>query len=257
MGYQQTYNLYATTSDLWQMTLPPDTLFCDGGTQSGQWNEPVKMGTSTGLITFDDASNPKDDFVGVIKCVTGGELNVDGVINAGPPPTFSISLDNGVTFSPPLSPRSQLSKTYADGTNIINFRDGGFRLLLVNGTAPSYVANDTWQFTTSASPDLIRALRRASRFVENYLQDTYQLPYTSWDDDLRGVVCDFACWYLIKRRGLHQKQDMEAYEPTESMKWLENVGKGNIQPAILEKNAAYYYPEIVQTRPPYLTFWRY
>jgi hypothetical protein len=256
MSYVADFNLYANCSDLWQMALPPDTLFCDGGIEPGQWSGITKVGLSSGTVAIDLASNPRDDFSVVLKCISGGELNVDGVVNPGAVPTFAISLNNGITYSPVLTPQGQVSKTTANGTSILNYQLGGFRLLLNNGTAPSFIATNTWSFTTSASPDCIRALSRSSRFVENYLQDTYQLPYTSWGDDLRGVVCEMARWYLIRRRGLHQNQDMVAYKPDEAMHWLTEVAKGNIQPAIIEKNGAYLFPDVVHARCKYEMDWR-
>lgn len=257
MGYVQTSNLYASTSNLWQMALPPDTLFCDGSLLPGIWTTPVLTGTSTGSVKIDPASNPHDDLVCILKCISSGELNQDGVINPGNPPVFQLSLDSGVTFSFPLYPQSFVSKDVANGTNLLSYVFSGIRFFLLNGNAPvSFVANDTWNFTTSASPDIISALSRASRFVENYLQDTYQLPYTAWGDDLRGVVCEMARWYLIKRRGLHQRQDMQAYAPVEAMDWLKNVAEGNIQPAIIEKNGTYLFPSVVCARRRYEMDWR-
>ena len=91
-------------SDMWQLALPPDTLFQDQGIEPGTWTSPVKLnryGQHGGRLE----SNPRSNFSVLVRCVSGGELNVYGLINPGPVPRFVISLDAGVTFSPVLTPK--------------------------------------------------------------------------------------------------------------------------------------------------------
>lgn len=76
--------VYATPLDMWQMALPPDTLFQDQGIEPGTWTSPVKTGTGTGSMAVALESNPRSDFSVLVRCVSGGELNVYGLINPGP-----------------------------------------------------------------------------------------------------------------------------------------------------------------------------
>lgn len=258
--YMQAYKLYASASDLWRFGLPANTLFCDPAIESGGWSLPIKTsGIGQGIFSVDESSVPLDDFSVVVKCVASGDLNVDGFINPGPAPKFIISLDGGNKFSAPIDPKTPIGLLTPADTNIIDYPKGGFRLLLQNNKSyPSFVAmGDVWEFDTYVSPDIVQYLSSASRLVENYLQDTYQLPYTSWGDDLRRVVCRLAAWYFIQRRGLHQGQDIKNFEPKEEMAWLKAVSKGDIQPAIIEKNASKTFGSVLKARPSMQTGWVY
>lgn len=257
--YMQAYNLYASATDLWRFALPQETLFCDPNIESGGWSSVIGTNVGQGILMVDETSVPTDDQQVVVKCVASGNVNVDGFINPGVSPKFRISLDNGVTYGATIEAKTPIGLLTPQETAIIDYPKGGFRLLLKNAqTYPSFVAEaDVWAFQTYVSPDIVRYLSSASRFVENYLQDTYQLPYTSWGDDLRRVVCRIAAWYLIQRRGQNQGQDLKNFEPVAEMEWLEKVSKGLIQPSIIEKNSSKTFADIAVTRPPYKTYWRF
>lgn len=77
--------VYATPSNMWEMALPPDTLFNDQGIEAGAWSDPVFTGVGTGFLDVSLNSNPRSEFSVIVKCVKAGELNVYGFINPGSP----------------------------------------------------------------------------------------------------------------------------------------------------------------------------
>lgn len=258
--------VYATPFDMWQMALPPDTLFQDQSIEPGTWTDPVKTGTGSGLMSIFPASNPRSDFSVVVRCISMGEVNVYGVINPGNPPRFLFSLDHGVTFShdyEPVSVGSLGNGNYAYGDlayGSIAYQKAGFTVRFLNGnTPPSFSVGDEWEFSTQASPDIVRSLNTASRFMDGYLSNTYGLPLTSWDDDIRYICCQLARWFLISRRGLDKGQDMEIYNPKDAFAWLTRVGKGDFQARVKEKGNGFLFSQFVRVRYPFSTkeVWRF
>lgn len=240
--------IFATPADMWQLATPPDSLFQDQSLAPGSWSAITHVGTGTGAMTLRNESSPLFNFSVVVKCILGGELNVYGVVNPGPVPEFVISLDGGVTFSPPYTPNDN---------GIIPFIRGGFTLQFENAASPSFVVNDTYSFTTTPSPDVLAHLEVASNRVESIIRNTYQPPYVSWGKDVRLAVCELARWYLLKKRGIDKGQDFEVYEPKETFQWMDDVGKGYIQPEIIQANPEKLYPQIMVLRPAFRTSWRF
>lgn len=241
--------IYATVQDLWQLALPPDTLFQDGSIRPGMWSTVAKTGTGSGSLILGNDSNPIGPFNVIVDCVLGGELNVYGIVNPSQVPQFIISLDNGVTFSPSVMPNDN---------GAIKSIFGGFTLQFKNGvTAPSFVIGDRYTFVTNVSPDLQRFLSFASRYVDSYLKSTYQPPYAEFGDDIVGVVCKIARWEMLKKRGMDKTQDFVIYEPKDEMQWLKDIAAGRVTPSIIEKNGQKLYPNIMVLRQPFKTVWRY
>lgn len=240
--------VFATAADMWQLATPPDSLFQDQSLAPGTWSTILKIGAGTGTMTLLKESSPLFEFSVMVKCVVAGELVVYGVVNPGVVPQFVISLDGGATYSPPYLPND-------NGT--VKFIRGGFTLQFLNNTAPSFLVGDMFAFTTTASPDVVRFLSAASAQVESVIRNTYQPPYASWGDDVRLRVCELARWYLLKKRGIDKDQDFEVYKPTETMKWLDDVAKGYIQPSIVQVNRDKLYPDVIVVRKPFRTSWIY
>lgn len=240
--------VYATAADLWRLALPPDTLFQDGSLRPGTWSAITKTGTGTGLLSIDPNSNPIGVFSVVVDCVTGGELNVYAQVNPGLVPSFSISLDGGVTFGPAIQPTD-------NGTLKVIY--GGFTLIFANGMAPSFVSGDRFVFTTTYSPDIDGFLSAASSYVGGYLKGTYQPPYSHVGDDVKLAICEIARWKMLKKRGMDKTVDYKIYEPTETMKWLWDIAEGRITPDIVEQNGQKVYPNIMVYRQPFRTVWRF
>lgn len=258
MGFEEENQLYVTAEEFFSFALPPNTLFCDGGLDAGFISPVIKTGTGSGKLVVNPASLPRDEYKVVVKCESGGELNIDGVTNSGPPPTFAISLDNGVTYSIALIPVTPKGYALPNGHSLLNYERAGLSLFLDNATpTPSFVTGDLFKFTTSPSRDVINAVSAASRIVDGFLRNTYKLPLKKWGADLKLYTSELARWILLTKRGLHQPQTMEPYKPDEAMSWLNEVAKGNIQPSLIESGSPYYFPFAMIARAPYATDWRY
>lgn len=243
--------VYATAYDMWQLALPPNTLFQDQGIEPGTWSNVVKVGTGTGSMDLSLVSNPRSAFSVIVRCVLGGELNIYGNLNPGPFPKFIISLDAGGTFSHPIEAASNGNLAY---------QKGGFTLVFQNGTvSPSFVINDTYSFTTTQSPDIDRALNTASRFADGLLKNTYALPLSEWEDDIRLPICQIARWHLIERRGLDDGQDFKIYYQSylDACDYLKEVAKGYIQATVKEKGDGFVFSQWDVARCPYRTDWRF
>ena len=243
--------VYATPQDMWQLGLPPDTLFQDQDLEPGQWTTPIKTGTGLGTMQLNLDSNPRSDFSVIVRCVRGGELNVYNVLNPGPVPQFVISLDNGFTFSQPLTPLDEPS-------GFLRYQKGGFSFEFQNGTtSPSFVVNDMWTFSTTGSPDILRFLSAASRFIDGKIKNTYATPLKTWGDDLTIITCQIARWFLLQRRGMDKDRDYEVYNPKDAFKWLEESGKGDNQADVIENGNSFVFPQWLRASPPYKLFWRF
>ena len=241
--------VYATPFDMWQIALPPATLFQDSDIEPGIWTDVSKVGVGTGNMDVNLQSNPRSDFSVIVECVSGGELNLYDFLNPGPFPYFRISLDGGVIYSHPMQ---------ANANGQLAYQKGGFTLNFSNGVAPpSFVALDRYTFSTTPSPDILYALEAASRIMDSYLADTYCLPLTSWGQDVKLVCCQLARWILIERRGLDKGQDFEVYYPKFAYDWLDKVGKGLIQPRVKPNGSEFTFPMWSTPRPPFKTTWRF
>lgn len=76
-------------------------------------------------------------------------------------------------------------------------------------------------------------LARASAVANGYLRKRFKLPLSSWGTDLVGVVCDIACWSLMKRKGFNPDNSSDAavakgYD--DAIKWLEAVAARDVDP---------------------------
>lgn len=241
--------VYATPLDMWHFALPPDTLFKDRGVEPGAWTTPVKTGVGTGEMQLALDSNPRSNFDVLVRCVSAGELNVYGIVNPGPVPNFIISLDAGLTFSPVLTPKD---------IGCLDWQKGGFTVEFNNGVAPvSFVIGDEWSFSTNPSPDIMRFLSAASRFIDGKIKNTYCTPLVSWGDDVVLMTCQIARWFLIQRRGLDKNQDFKVYRPVDAFAWLEDTGKGYNQATVKESGDGFVFANWSVARPPFKTRWRF
>ena len=123
---------YATPTDFWQLAAPPVQLFQDEGLEPGSVSA-VTAGTNTGLgsMDTDPASNPRDAWTVSVACSSGGEINTDGVVNPGKPPSFII------TLTPATGPAIVSRKLTPDGNGRLPYTRGGFTLLFSNGSSGS------------------------------------------------------------------------------------------------------------------------
>jgi phage gp36-like protein len=185
----------------------------------------------------------------VVRCVSRGELNIYGIENPGPVPSFIISLDGGLTFSPVLTPND-------DG--FLGYQKGGFSVKFANGTpTPSFAIGDVWTFSTEPSPDILRFLSAASRFIDGKLKNTYATPLSRWGDDLTLITCQIARWFMLQRRGMDKNQDFVVYEPKDAFKWLEETGQGDNQADVTENGTGFVFPEWMVASSRFGTSWRF
>jgi len=241
--------VYATPKDFWQYAAPPNTLFQDSIFERSSWTDVTKTGSGTGTMDLDLASNPRDTFPVVVRCTQTGELQLDGILNAGPYPKFIISLDGGISFSRPLQTNSAGKLAY---------QLGGFTLIFSSGTvAPSFVNGDEFRFSTTVSEDMLAGLALASRQMDPYIANTYTLPLLSWTADVTMVCCELHRWNMILRAGLDKGQDFEVYAPKRAKEWLEKVSNGDIQIDVTETGPGILYPQFQTRRGPYWSSWRF
>lgn len=241
--------IYATVDEFWQLALSIESLFQDQSFEPGPWTSVSKIGVGTGSMDLTPNSNPKNAYSVKVVCDSSGELNLYGVFNPGPFPSFRISLNNGISFSHPLQ---------ADTNGKLAYQKGGFSLVFTSGITPiSFVIGDEYSFQTTASPDLLLALEASSREMDPYFRNQYNLPLSFWDLDVKRVCCQIARWNLIERRGLDKGQDFEVYYPKRAYEWLHKVSIGEIRINVKENGSGILFPQFGSIRPPYRTDWRY
>lgn len=85
--------------------------------------------------------------------------------------------------------------------------------------------------TSTAAQD--KALVAASMIADGYLSSRFQLPLTTWGEDLKRQVCEIAAYILMKRRGFSPEladADQLKGGHDSAMKWLEGIAGGRITP---------------------------
>lgn len=76
------------------------------------------------------------------------------------------------------------------------------------------------------------ALDAASATADGYLRDRYELPLSSWSDDLRAAVCHIATWMLLANRGYDPARgadEVVRLQYEDAMRWLRDVGSGRVR----------------------------
>lgn len=123
---------YATPGELWQLALPPDSLFQEQGIEPGPISDVTHTaGAGLGSLDLDDASSPREAWTVRVSCVRAGELNVPGVVNPGPVPQLRVQLLDPTTAAVLWTSRTLTP----DDVGRVKVQRGGFTLLLKNGAA--------------------------------------------------------------------------------------------------------------------------
>lgn len=142
---------HITTDELFQYAMPPEILFAPGRSDPGTCTDPAAGGSNVGLGTVKigrgaagkGGSNPRDAWSVKIRVATAGEINTPGVINLAGVPTVAVSLDNGTTYGPALTP---------DDAGRLSHERSGLVLLLANGAAGSPVTFGSGNAALAVTP---------------------------------------------------------------------------------------------------------
>lgn len=92
----------------------------------------------------------------------------------------------------------------------------------------------------ASDEDVTRAITRASREADSYLQGVFDLPLTSWGEDLRGHVASMATWFVMKKIGFNPEDEdaqtiRQAYK--DATDWLRDVRAGKALPINVRDSA--------------------
>ena len=207
-----------------RLATPSRLLFGDAmegkaGIEPGHVSDLVKTGASTGSVEVSGIAI--DAFSCVLRCDRGGEINVSETANPGSLPKFSLSLDGGAQFA-----RSRVVSENRD-VAVIDATSLGLRFTFRNGSpAPSFVAGNTWTFTTQPSPDLVDIVAAVEAEI-------IEAAAGSFDPDLTAVPAHWtmhaawlARWQLYCKIGVQRQQDHKVHYPKDAHAWLEGLRGG-------------------------------
>ena len=213
-----------TPQKWFRLATPSRLLFGDAmegklGIEPGDISPLTLTGSSTGTIEV--VGIAIDTFECVLRCDLGGEINVSETANLGALPKFSLSLDGGITFA-----RSRVVSDNRD-TAVIDATSLGLRFKFQNGDpAPSFVAGDTWAFTTAPSPDIVDIVAAVEAEI-------IEAAAGSFDPDITAVPANWtmhaAClarWELYCKIGVQRQQDLKAHYPKRAYEWMEGLRGG-------------------------------
>lgn len=158
------------------------------GKQAGTIGPVVHTGASTGSLRV--LGYVIDAYPSVVEVVTPGDVGVA---------EFKISTDGGATFSDPvLSDPNALANLRWDYEIGIT----GIQLQALNGsgTPTSFLAGDTWTFTTTAPQYLLDLCVALSALFRKWACNTGQ-PVDEIDDADKTMLCHLGRHWLTSDRG--------------------------------------------------------
>ena len=228
---------YATTSDLWQESLPDQVTPADFS--PGTRTISVLTGTSTGTIVISEL--PKDDYAMRVKISLAGQVGVA---------RFQCSSDAGVTYFP----TEFLTST--DVSDIVDSqgRKTGLLIVFANHIAdnPSFILNDYWSFTTTGPPDVKQKLITTSEDIDSVIghnleHGRYHLPLKSWPRSMVECCCHIAARSLLERRGYDLKGRDKLYgdRADRAEQWLNDIAHYKKHPNIVDQGQGSYTPDII------------
>lgn len=209
--------------DLWKFASPPQWLFGDQqdglrAFEPGDLSAITKIGTGSGIVEVDGIA--RDAWPVVLRCASGGEINVTETPNPGPLPAFQVSTDGGLTYRRARRVSDTRDEAYIDdGTT-------GLRWIFRNGTAPSFVVGTTYGVTTQVSPTIAALLPVVEAEILEAASGSYDGPLISVPEHWRYHGSCLLLWKLLKKEGVTKKRDIQAYYPKDTMEWLEKVNDG-------------------------------
>jgi hypothetical protein len=213
----------------------------------------VFTGTSTGTLTI--GGFPIDVYPVVVKVVVGGDVGVA---------QLAVSLDGGATYDDPIlttpnaqdpDPNSPKFSQMTRWTGEIGIT--GITLLAINGsgTPNSFVAGDTWSFTTTASPKLLTVCARLSDFFRKWAENSAQ-KITDIDEADRTFLAHIGRVWLCSDRGDIPEHWMWLYKEAREHFSLES--KGDIHLNSFPDPDSFVFPDMERSRGPFrFPYWRH
>ena len=168
--------LFLTPNQLFRLAMPARILFGDAsrgllGIEPGTITSIIQTGAGSGAVAVDGI--PRDAFSLVLKCISGGEINVLEAGNPGALPRFALSQNGGLTYSTAIPVTDNRDEAYLDAPAV------GLRFKFTNGAAPSFLALTTYAFSTAASPDIVDTLAAVEADVMEAAAGSFDSPITA------------------------------------------------------------------------------
>jgi hypothetical protein len=213
-----------TPQKWFRLATPSRLLFGDAmegklGIEPGDISPLTLTGSSTGTIEV--VGIAIDAFTCRLRCDRGGEVNVSETANPGALPMFSLSMDGGATFA-----RSRVVSDNRD-TAVIDATALGLRFKFQNGDpAPSFVAGDTWAFTTAPSPDIEEIIGGVEDEIIEAAAGSFDPEITAVPRNWTKHAAWMARWELYCKIGVQRQQDLKVHYPKRAYEWMEGLRGG-------------------------------
>lgn len=149
-------------------------------------------GASTGTLRVQGFPIDAQAFVARVK--TAGDLGVA---------EFEISTDGGVTFADAILTEANSYGSTPDATRwTYAIPITGVLLIATNGSGSpnSFLAGDSWTWTTTASPRLLQLCQVLSDYFRKWALNTAQ-SIDSIDEADKDMLCEYGRWKLVAGRG--------------------------------------------------------
>lgn len=211
-------------------------------------------GTSTGSLYV--GGYPIDAYPVVVRVAAGGDVGVAQI---------EVSLDGGTTYDDPVLtipntadpiPTSLTAGQMVRWSHEVGIT--GITLLAANGsgTPNSFIAGDTWAFTTTASPKLLQVCGQLSDLFRKWAENTSQ-KITDIDEADRTFLAHIGRVWLTSDRGDIPEHWIWLYKEAREHFSLESRGdiRLNSQP---DGGDSFVFPDYERARPPFrVPFWRH
>jgi len=203
-------------------------------------------GMSTGMIQVGGC--PVDVEQVILRVKTGGDLGVA---------ELEISTDNGMNFGDALLMEAN---AYAQDPLLSRWTNeiGGTGIVIVAtngvGTPNSFIAGDTWTFTTTASPLILQHIASAEAIWLKWAMNTGQkIDFIDAGD--QQFIAEIVRVKLVAGRGKVEPDWWTLYH--EAMKHFKCESTGDIRLNSTPDPDAFVFPDRERTRPPFSSYWRH
>jgi hypothetical protein len=176
--------IYCTGRELWRLGMPRTVTPADPGFTPGQVSTITHVGLGTGTVAL-FSGGPTDTYTVTIEVVLGGA-----------PGTCTVRYR--------LLPAEAWSLTQLIPTGgVLELAESGLTVIL----AGTFVAADTYSFTTVISPQIDMMLHAISGEAARRLRVRGALPLAEWGDDLRLIVARLTAHELLALRGFDPRSN--------------------------------------------------